>query len=188
MSVLSKIIFGLLATTALAWWLSGPMKLGEQCRADRGTTAAAKPSDAAAPTALAAQAAPVAVSRCQSAVDQVFKGKSISFASGGTAIAVGSEPLVSMLAESLRSCDQVIVEVAGHTDAKGDAAINLRLSEERANAVVQALMIAGVPGDRLLPKGYGETQRLDQSDSEAAHASNRRIEFRVSPAPATAGS
>lgn len=196
MSVSSKIIFGLLATILLAWLLSGPLKFAQQCKTAPGAAAAAKSPDAKAsamattgPAATAPSAAPpVAVTRCQSAVDTLFQGKTIGFASGGTVVAAESGPLVNTLAESLRSCDQVIVEVAGHTDAQGDASVNLRLSEERANSVVQALVAAGVPGDRLIPKGYGETRPVDPANSEAAHARNRRIEFQVTSASATAGS
>jgi OmpA-OmpF porin, OOP family len=196
MSTMTKIIFGLLVTTAIAWWLHGPMKVGARCAAaghsdatvaaksaadqSAGNSAAAASTDAASSAGAAPKpAAPAEVVSCQAGVDGVIKGKTVNFVSGGAAIAVDSAPLLSALAAAMKDCAGVIVEVAGHTDATGGDTANLRLSEERANAVVQALMAENVPGDKLLPKGYGERRLLDASASEAANARNRRIEFIV---------
>lgn len=191
MSTTSKILFGLLAIIAMAWFFHGPMKLGAGCAAKATPTAdavvktGADTPDASiaaarsAPPPTPAAVQPVAVANCQAGVDVVIKGKTVNFASGGSTIAVESGPLVTALAAALRDCDTVIVEVAGHTDAKGSESANLRLSEERANAVVQALMAEKVPGEKLLPRGYGESRPLDSATNEAAHARNRRIEFIV---------
>ena len=78
--------------------------------------------------------------------------------------------------------------MAGHNDKTGGDDANMRLSEERANAVVAALTERGVPVERLAPKGFGETKLVDAAMTPAALAKNRRIEFRVasSVAPAAA--
>jgi outer membrane protein OmpA-like peptidoglycan-associated protein len=185
MSSTVKILLGALATAVLAWFLHGPMKFGEKCAvAGRSAVAEAPsiPPVAAVPEVAAPIEAPAtveAVANCQTGVDAVIKGKTINFTTGGSAIAVESQPLIDAVAASLKDCAGTTIEVAGHTDTTGADAPNQRLSEERANSVVQALVAKGVPAERLSPKGYGETAPLDPALNAAAHAKNRRIEFTV---------
>jgi outer membrane protein OmpA-like peptidoglycan-associated protein len=178
MNSLTKIILGALATTAVAWFLHGPMHFGEKC-------AGAAPSVAAV-TAVAAPATAEAITDCQTKVNAVIAGKTINFGSGGAAIALDSIPLVDALGAELKACAGTAVEVGGHTDASGGDAANQKLSEARANAVTQALVERGVPTDRLMPKGYGETAPLDPANTPAAYAKNRRIEFKVAASAAAA--
>ncbi len=183
MSPVTKIIIGALATTALAWWLHGPMKFGEKC-----APAAAAPAAATPPIAAGAPETPAtaeAVQNCQTKVDGIIAGKTINFVTGGAAIAPESLALIDALATELKPCAGTSVEVAGHTDVTGGTAANQRLSEERANSVVSALVERGVPSGRLLPKGMGETAPLDPAMNAAAHAKNRRIEFKVAATAAT---
>lgn len=69
--------------------------------------------------------------------------------------------------------------VAGHTDSEGDDAYNLRLSEQRAAAVMQWLTGEGVDAGRLSSDGLGETQPVADNASEAGRALNRRVQLRV---------
>ena len=76
------------------------------------------------------------------------------------------------------------VEVGAHTDSKGSAAANLKLSEERAKVVRQYIVTSGIKDDRVTAKGYGETKLLNHCDdhhecSEKEHSQNRRIEFKI---------
>ena len=183
MSPVTKIIIGALATTALAWWLHGPMKFGEKCAV--GATA---PAIAAPPIATGAPEAPATaevVQNCQSKIDGIIAGKTINFVTGGATIAPESIALIDSLATELKPCAGTSVEIAGHTDVTGGTAANQRLSEERANSVVSALVERGVPSQRLLPKGMGETAPVDSAMNSAAHAKNRRIEFKVAATAAT---
>ena len=128
------------------------------------------------------------VTSCQTQVDATIKGKVVQFDSGTAVIKVESQPLIDEMAKVLTPCQGTQIEVAGHTDLTGNDAANLRLSEERANAVVAALVAKGVPNTRLIPKGYGETKPAMQGTGAAANAANRRIEFAVTAAgtaPAT---
>jgi outer membrane protein OmpA-like peptidoglycan-associated protein len=188
MNPVTKIVIGALATTAVAWFLHGPMKFGEKCAANASAPIVAAP----VPTAGVAEAPATveAIANCQTKVDGVITGKTINFVTGGAAIAPDSLALIESLATELKACAGTSVEVAGHTDVTGGTAANQRLSEERANSVVSALVERGVPTARLLPKGLGETAPLDPAMNAAAHAKNRRIEFKVaatSAAPAAAG-
>lgn len=182
MSSLVKILLGGLLSALAAWFLHGPLGLGEKCATP------AEPAVAAAPEVAAPEVAatPEAVANCQTGVDAIIKGKTINFESSKAIIKADSMPLIDALATASKDCAGTTIEVAGHTDQQGGDAANLRLSEERANAVVAALTERGVPKERLLPKGYGETKLLDQAATPDALAKNRRIEFSVASAAAAA--
>lgn len=81
----------------------------------------------------------------------------------------------------LRDLGPGIVEIAGHTDARGAASYNLALSEKRAAAVRRYFIDAGIPAQRLRARGYGETQPLSRGDGAANDAENRRVELRLLP-------
>jgi OmpA-OmpF porin, OOP family len=73
--------------------------------------------------------------------------------------------------------DIQLMEVAGHTDERGDDTYNLDLSIRRAASVVRYLVSKGVDSKRLESQGYGETQPIDKNKTPAAFAVNRRVEF-----------
>ncbi|NCU20934.1 OmpA family protein [Candidatus Falkowbacteria bacterium] len=85
------------------------------------------------------------------------------------------------LAGSLNRYPDTRVEVVGHTDSDGDAAYNQRLSQDRANAVANILIGAGVPGYRVVAYGRGEEQPVASNLSPAGKAQNRRVEFIIRP-------
>jgi OOP family OmpA-OmpF porin len=67
--------------------------------------------------------------------------------------------------------------IAGHTDSRGDAAANMDLSEARARAVIKYLIDDGLPGDRFVARGFGETRPIADNRSAEGRQRNRRIEF-----------
>ncbi|MDD2353453.1 MAG: OmpA family protein [Candidatus Caldatribacteriota bacterium] len=69
------------------------------------------------------------------------------------------------------------VEIQGHTDDEGEEAYNLTLSDKRANTVLQYLQLFGIGSERLLSKGYGESQPVATNDTEEGRAKNRRVEL-----------
>jgi outer membrane protein OmpA-like peptidoglycan-associated protein len=85
----------------------------------------------------------------------------------------------------LQSHPDIIVEIGAHTDYKGREDLNLKLSEERAQSVVNYLITNGIGSTRLKPVGYGENYPLFESktpegkDIPEAREKNRRIEFKV---------
>lgn len=183
MNPVTKILLGAVATTALAWFLHGPMKFGEKCAA-AGSAVAAPAGSAASTAAPGVPATQEQVASCQAKVNDTIAGKTINFTSGGATIAVDSQPLLDAIAASAKDCAGTSIEVQGHTDASGGDAANMRLSEARANSVVEALVSKGVPTERLLPKGYGETAPVDPAGTSAAYAKNRRIDFKVASSAA----
>lgn len=201
MSSFSKIIVGALATTALAWFLHGPMKFGEKCAAAvAGSPVVAATGGYGATNATAGVGAGVAAgaaagvtattpqsAACQDGVTKLMVGKTINFNTASSTIAPASLTLVDEIAVAIKGCEASVIEVAGHTDAQGTDANNLALSEARAKAVVAALTAKGVPAERISAKGYGETKPIDAAETREAMAKNRRIEFNVaSTAPAAA--
>ncbi|GAB4329771.1 MAG: hypothetical protein Kow00127_22100 [Bacteroidales bacterium] len=74
---------------------------------------------------------------------------------------------------------QIRIEISGHTDNIGSAAYNQKLSEQRAQAVVQYLIAAGVSPDRMEYKGYGMSQPVASNDTEEGRQKNRRTEFKI---------
>lgn len=80
---------------------------------------------------------------------------------------------------------EIVVEISSHTDSKGADAYNEKLSQERAQSVVNHLISKGIDKDRLVAKGYGEFKPLadnenpDGSDNPEGRQMNRRTEFKV---------
>ena len=82
---------------------------------------------------------------------------------------------------AVRALDSVIeVRVEGHTDSRGSAEYNAKLSQQRAEAVVAYLVEQGVDANRLIPLGMGELHPVANNDTEAGRAANRRVDFVIS--------
>jgi len=69
------------------------------------------------------------------------------------------------------------VEVQGHTDNQGSDEYNLNLSQLRSETVASYLGLFGIQSERLIPKGYGESQPVDTNETEEGRARNRRVEL-----------
>ena len=115
---------------------------------------------------------------CQSELDTYLAKEKITFKSGRADLSDASYPVLGMLASIARNCEMRL-EIAAHTDAKGDAAINMKLSQRRADAVRKALVGNGVGAEQLVAKGYGETQPIASNNEADGRRMNRRVEFRV---------
>jgi len=72
-----------------------------------------------------------------------------------------------------------MVEVQGHADERATDEYNQRLTQDRANAVVEALAKKQVARNRIRAQGYGEYCPLDPASNAAAWDKNRRVEFKV---------
>ena len=115
---------------------------------------------------------------CQQEVDTQMARERVSFKSGRAELHESSFPVLGMLASVARNCGARF-EIAGHTDAVGDANVNMQLSQRRADAVRKYLVQRGVSPDRIASRGYGETQPIADNGTAAGRKTNRRIEFRV---------
>lgn len=106
-----------------------------------------------------------------------FTFDDLQFETGSATLSATSDRQLSALAAVLKAYDGVAVNVAGHTDNVGDAAVNKKLSADRAEAVKQALVSKGVAAARLTGEGFGEEKPMASNDSEEGRAKNRRVEL-----------
>ncbi len=83
------------------------------------------------------------------------------------------------LATYLLSHPDYGIDIMGHTDAEGGAAYNLTLSQQRADAIAQYLILGGVEEARISPKGLGNAFPVLGNDSEENRRMNRRVEIRI---------
>ena len=104
----------------------------------------------------------------------------IHFQTDSSELKLISLPLLDEAATVLIDYPGIEMEVQGHTDSDGPDDYNLRLSTERAGAVVNYLIEKGVDGSRLTWVGYGETRPLYPNNSEDEKEANRRVEFHIS--------
>lgn len=114
---------------------------------------------------------------CQRDVEQLLSVRVIRFAQGSAEIDPASGMLLDEVTTALKPCRGSIIAITGHSDAVGDAAVNLRLSRERASAVRAALVERGLPRDSLRATGIGSQQPIEGLEPE--DPANRRIEFSV---------
>ncbi len=103
----------------------------------------------------------------------------ITFEFNSENIRRSSRPVLDKAAEALKKFPEVRVRIEGHTDNVGDPAYNLELSKKRAASVKSYLVEKGVPEAQLETDGFGDTKPLDEADTDAARAKNRRIEFNL---------
>ena len=89
-----------------------------------------------------------------------------------------SAPALAQIGELLRSDPTLKLEIQGHTDSTGVAAINLKLSQDRAVSVKTYLVqTVGIAADRLTTAGFGATKPVAPNATEAGKAQNRRVEL-----------
>lgn len=91
---------------------------------------------------------------------------------------------LDLVVSLMRQQPSITVELASHTDCRGNENYNQQLSQRRANGVVEYLVSRGVERDRLKPVGYGESEPRNICQdgincTEQEHARNRRTEIRI---------
>jgi outer membrane protein OmpA-like peptidoglycan-associated protein len=83
------------------------------------------------------------------------------------------------LTKLLNDVPTLKIEISGHTDSKGANDYNKALSDNRAKAVVDYLIKAGIASNRLVYKGYGEEQPISTNETDEGRQLNRRTEFKI---------
>ncbi|MES2435594.1 MAG: OmpA family protein [Pseudomonadota bacterium] len=120
---------------------------------------------------------------CAQDVDDVVARQKITFTPGSAEIDAAAGGVMKALADVLKSCPGVKLEVAGYTDAQGSEEGNRALSQARAETVVLALQGRQIDVSGMVARGYGEADPLADNGSDAGREANRRIEFRLIGAP-----
>ena len=105
----------------------------------------------------------------------------VKFGVGSTDISNEDQEALKALAQTATGLSGFIVEVTGYTDSTGDAAVNTKLSEDRAKAVITYLMQqGGVPVRHIVaPGAMGEYGPAASNETEEGRAENRRVEVKI---------
>ena len=116
---------------------------------------------------------------CQRQSSEVLAKDKITFLRGEATLDTRAEKIIDDLAAIVNKCLEggLILKIGGHTDSRGATEMNKALSQERADAVMRALLERGVDAASLIAIGYGETQPMANNSTNEGRASNRRITF-----------
>lgn len=114
---------------------------------------------------------------CDEALATLLQSR-IRFASARADVQSRSFGLLDQIAQTAAACPGTL-RIEGHTDATGQEPFNQTLSENRAEAVKQALVERGVDAGRLSTVGFGSARPVDTNETRRGRAANRRIEISV---------
>jgi outer membrane protein OmpA-like peptidoglycan-associated protein len=163
--------------------------------------AAPPPVAAPEPTPAPAPVAPAAILKLETILQRLSGDNGVQIsttptgalrvrATGDTAFDTGSAAIsprfgefLQTLANGLQTFGTLSAKVSGHTDSTGDAQLNDRLSEARANATVNRLVSLGVPATRLLAEGRGQKEPIASNDTAEGRAANRRVDLLIIELP-----
>ncbi|OBG18843.1 OmpA family protein [Mycobacterium sp. 852002-51057_SCH5723018] len=123
--------------------------------------------------------APTACAGLASAIDTVTGGP-ITFANDGFSLTPADDQILGQVADKLKACPTVHATINGYTDNSGAEAINISLSNQRAQTVADFLVAHGVAGPQLVIKGLGSSNPVAPNDTAEGRAKNRRVEIVVS--------
>lgn len=101
------------------------------------------------------------------------------FAQGKAVIDPKSFPELDEVVAMLKENSKMEIQLEGHTDNRGNAEANLKLSQSRVDAVKKYMASKGIGKDRVKTKAFGGSKPIATEDTEEARAKNRRVEMRV---------
>lgn len=116
---------------------------------------------------------------CVAMINAALNKAKITFSPGSVAIEASAASTIDAIAEIMKSCPDVAMEIGGHTDSQGSEELNKSLSQQRANSVLNTLLARRILTGNLSAHGYGEEQPIGDNETEAGREANRRIEFRL---------
>jgi OOP family OmpA-OmpF porin len=112
-------------------------------------------------------------------VGKVLNLDNLIFQLGKAKIEPASFQELDEVVKMLQTYPKMVIQLEGHTDTKGDPKQNMRLSQERVDAVKDYLLTKGVSKSKVKTKAFGGTQPLSRADTEEAHKMNRRVQVRI---------
>ncbi len=116
---------------------------------------------------------------CVAAVRSAAGPVEVHFAHGRAKLDTRGKALIDRLIGALNTCPDAALNVAGHSDASGQARRNLALSKRRARTVTGYMVHKGIDAGRLVAIGYGDQRPVAPNDTQANRAKNRRIEVAI---------
>ncbi|WP_066107689.1 OmpA family protein [Salipiger sp. CCB-MM3] len=118
---------------------------------------------------------------CEAQIVEIIGDRKISFEPGSANLDASAKDIMDELAELLKICGDIPLEIQGHTDSQGRESMNEALSRDRAQSVLDALRNRRVLTSSYRVKGYGETMPIADNSTEEGREANRRIEFKLIP-------
>ena len=116
---------------------------------------------------------------CEAEIGAILEARKINFEPGSATPDSEARGIIDDIAEILKTCGDVRMEIGGHTDSQGREVMNQQLSQARAQAVLNALRERRVLTANITAKGYGEENPIADNDTEEGREANRRIEFKL---------
>jgi len=110
---------------------------------------------------------------------KIYTLDNVFFDTGKSTLRPQSDKALDELAELMKLKKKMKIEISGHTDNVGDEAANQKLSEGRAEAVRAYLLKKGIAADRVIAKGYGDTQPIADNSTPEGKQKNRRTEVKI---------
>lgn len=117
--------------------------------------------------------------KLQSMINDVLNENKITFKRRSVKVTDDSNITLGKVAQILKDNEFLTIEVAGHTDSRGKASLNKRLSQQRANSVRDILISLGIDKNRLKAVGYGEKFPIAKDDKDGLSEINRRVEINI---------
>ncbi len=114
---------------------------------------------------------------CLAGITSVTETRKITFEPSSATIAGAGAAILDDIAEILQRCSDLRIEIAGYTDSQGSEDGNQRLSQQRADAVLNGLRVRRVPVASFRSVGYGEADPIADNETADGREANRRIEF-----------
>ncbi len=116
---------------------------------------------------------------CEAEIADIVSASKINFEPGSATIDAATLGIMDDIAEILKICGDIPLEIQGHTDSQGREEMNLNLSQARAQSVLNELRARRVLTSSFTARGYGETDPIAENDTEEGREANRRIEFKL---------
>jgi len=108
-----------------------------------------------------------------------FNFKNVLFEFNSSVLKTESYSVLDNIVREMRKDTSAKFIINGHSSVEGTAEYNQSLSEDRANAVMQYIVNAGVPSENLSARGFGATKQVAPNDTENGREQNRRVEISV---------
>jgi OmpA-OmpF porin, OOP family len=112
-------------------------------------------------------------------VGKLMRLDNLIFNVGTAKITADSYPELDEIVKMLKDNPRMIIQLEGHTDIKGDPKLNMKLSQERVDAVKSYLVTKGSAKSRIKTKAFGGTSPISRDNTEESHKMNRRVELRI---------
>ena len=103
----------------------------------------------------------------------------ITFEKNSSTLTESAKSTLAHVASTLKDNPAVNIRVDGHTDSSGRPELNLKISQQRAQSVLDYLIDAGIDESRINANGFGDQFPIAPNDTKAGRIKNRRIEIKV---------